>query len=177
MNQLLAYQIGGLFLLAAMLIFGSAHGLIPRGLRNAGAPICVGVALLGFLIWHFWPDLYASARSIGALAPSLTTSRPAPAVPASAALPKRSPAHASPAKQPETKWKTIIVNDSVPVATESVSTPIAGPAESASTTPAAESSGSASHDGSAKRAMKSIGHFLHIGRKKKAANGSASQEQ
>jgi hypothetical protein len=178
MNQLLAYQIGGVFLLAAMLMFGSAHGLIPRGLTNAGVPICVGAALLGFLIWHFWPELYANARSIGTLAPSLTTSRPAPAAPAPAARPKRSPApHPTVAKQPEVKWKTTIVDDSVPAAAEPVSTPIGSPAESVDTTPAAESSGSAPHDGGAKRAIKSIGHFLHIGRKKKDANGGASQDQ
>jgi hypothetical protein len=167
MNQLLAYQIGGVFLLAALLMFGSAHGLIPRSLRDAGVPACVGVALLGFLIWRFGPDLYANVRAIGALAPSLTTSRRAPAAPTPAVRPKRSAApHPSVAKQPEVKWKTIIVDDSVPAATEPVPAPIGSPAESADLTPSAESSGSAAHDGRAKRALKSVGHFLHIGRKK-----------
>jgi hypothetical protein len=172
MNQLLAYQIGGVFLLAAMLMFGSSHGLIPRSLRNAGTTMCVGVALFGFLIWHFWPDLYAKARSIGALAPSLTTSRPAPAP---ASRPKRSAApHASATKQPETKWKTIIVDDSVPAATGPVPTPSSGTGADTASKPAAESSssspGSSTNDSGAKRAIKSVGHFLHIGPKKKPAN-------
>lgn len=162
MNQLLAYQIGGVFLLAAMLMFGSAHGLIPRSLTNAGAPTCVGVALLGFLIWHFWPNLHVNAFSIGTLAPGVVTSRPAQAT-ASAARGKRSAApHPSVAKQPEVKWKTIIVGDSVAAAAEPVSTPLGRSAESADATPAAESSGSAYHDGGAKRVIKSIGHFLHV---------------
>lgn len=177
MNQLLAYQIGGLFLLAAMLMFGSAHGLIPRSLRNAGVPICVGVALLGFLIWHFWPDLYARVRSIRALAPSFTTSQPAPAAARPAARPTRSAApHPRAAKQPEAKWKTIIVDDSVPAATEPVPTPPATPAQSTDTTPSAESSSGAPHDNGTKRAIKSIGHFLHIGPKRKTENGGVSQE-
>jgi hypothetical protein len=160
-----------------MLMFGSAHGLIPRGLRNAGAPICVGVALLGFLIWHFWPDLYANARSIRALAPNFVTSRPAPAAATPAARPARSSApHSRAAKLPEAKWKTIIVDDSVPALTEPVPAPLATPAQSADTTPSAESSGSAPHHNGAKRAIKSIGHFLHIGPRKKTENGGISQE-
>src|ERR1700677_2901799 len=59
----IAFEMGAVFLLAGLLMFASAHGFIPRSLRNIGAPILVGVALVGFLIWRFGTDLYANARS------------------------------------------------------------------------------------------------------------------
>jgi len=80
----IAFEMAAVFLLAALLMFGSAHSLIPRSLGNAGGPVVVGALLLAFLIWRFWPDLYATARSNAApwlAAPSPAATAPAPAQP------------------------------------------------------------------------------------------------
>jgi hypothetical protein len=193
-----AYEIGAVFLLAALLMLGTVSGFVPRILRTGAAPIFFGVALLGFVVYRFGPDLYAGWLSIGAVAPSLASSRPALAGPVPAPEPTRSAApHAHAAKQPEAHWKTIIIDDSVPAATEPPPPPgrliedaDAKPAvqssaltEHADTTPAAKSSaltgdtGNAAaesccnspYDSGIRRAVKSIGHFLHIGRKKEQA--------
>jgi hypothetical protein len=182
-NSTLAYEIGAVFLFAAMLMFGSAHGFIPRSLRNIGAPVIVGVALVGFLIWRFGPDLYANARSTAApwfATPEPATSAPArseaPPTPAATTGPVKSTAekaHAS--KQPYPAANGIVIRDVIPVPAEPARPIEAAPpiAETQSTgkvaeaAPVADSTGSSPYDSGAKRAVKSIGHFLHIGGKKK----------
>jgi hypothetical protein len=49
------------FLLTCLLVFGSAHGFLPRSLGKIGAPILVVGALIGFLIWRFGPDMPSDA--------------------------------------------------------------------------------------------------------------------
>jgi hypothetical protein len=170
---------GAVFLLAAMLMFGSAHGLIPRSLRNAGAPILVGVALVGFLIWRFGPDLYTAARSNAA--PWFATAEPAPVGPAPSG---KAPA-ARAAKSAAPSVKGIVIREVVSAPTEPArpaealiaAKPIAEkpiaekPIEVADAKPAApeSSSGSSPYDSGVKRAVKSVGHFLHIGGEKKPA--------
>jgi len=192
-----AYEIGAVFLLAALLMYGTVSGLIPRAFRaGKPAPIFFGIALLGFAIYRFGPDLYAGWLSIGAVAPSLTSSRPTPAEATPAPHPVRPAASkANAQRQPNSGWKTIVLNDSVPAPTEpappvgkAIEDTDAKPAaesptltERADTTPAAESSAltgqtgrkaagesccNSPYDSGAKRAIKSIGHFLHIGQRK-----------
>jgi hypothetical protein len=182
-NSTLAYEIGAVFLFAAMLMFGSAHGFIPRSLRNIGAPIIIGVALVGFVIWRFGPDLYANARSTAA--PWFATPEPATPAPASSeALPtptaatdpvKSATAKAHVANQAHPAANGIVIRDVVPVPAEPARPIIAAPpiAETpaagkvAEAAPEADATGSSPYDSGAKRAVKSIGHFLHIGGKKK----------
>ena len=192
-----AYEIGAVFLLAALLMYGTVSGLIPRTLRaGKPAPIFFGIALLGFAIYRYGPDLYAGWLSIGAVAPSLTSSRPTPAQPTPAPRPvKSSASKANTQRQPNSDWKAIVLNDSVPAETASpVGKPIedadakpamesSAPTERADTTPAAASSAltgetgrtaaesccNSPYDSGAKRAIKSIGHFLHIGPRKEQA--------
>ncbi len=154
MNSI-AYEMGAVFLLAAMLMFGSAHGFIPRSLRNTGAPILIGVALLGFLIWRFGPDLYANARSN--VAPWLTTSQPPRADPASAPAPSPAP---HPAKPSAPRVEGIVIREVVSPPAE------AAPALVEASKPVDTLAQEPHNDRGVKRAVKSVGHFLHIGRHK-----------
>jgi hypothetical protein len=167
----IAYELGAVFLLAAMLIFGSAHGFIPRSLRNAGVPVIVGVALLGFLIWRFGPEMWSTARSNAA--PWLATSPASPAeeVPSPPPLP---------AKPPVPSLKGVAIRDVRPpeiprlpeipavpeVPRRIVVAPAEKPAEDADEKAVPEVSSSAPKDHGVKKAVKSVGRFLHIGGKK-----------
>jgi hypothetical protein len=183
MNSI-AYEMGAVFLLAAMLMFGSAHGFIPRSLRNAGAPIVVGVLLVGFLTWRFGPDLWENARSNAS--PWFATSQPAPAEPSPSQPASSQPAPAGkapaprPAKSVAPSVTGIVIREVVPSPIELSPTEpappviVAGPItdkpiEVADAKPAPESSGSSPYDSGVKRAVKSVGRFLHIGGKKAPA--------
>jgi hypothetical protein len=165
----IAYELGAVFLLAAMLIFGSVHGFIPRSLRNAGVPVIVCVALFGFLIWRFGPDLWANARLNAA--PWLANSSASPASPA-VEVPAPPPL---PAKPPVPSVKGIVIRDvltppEIPPVPEVprriVVAPFEKPAEDADEKAAAEVAGSSPKDHGVKKAVKSVGRFLHIGGKK-----------
>jgi len=193
-----AYEIGAVFLLAALLMYGTVSGLVPRALKaGKPGPIVLGVALLGFVIYRYGPDLYAGWLSIGSVAPSLTSSRPTPAEPTPAPRPVKSAAsRANTQRQSNSSWKAIVLNDSVPAEPAPlVGKPIedvdakpalesSAPTEHADTTPAAASYSATGdtgrkaaeksccnspYDSGAKRAIKSIGHFLHIGPRKEQA--------
>lgn len=165
----IAYEIGAVFLLAALLMYGTLGGFIPRHLKGGAAfAVLAGIAALGFVVYHFAPDLYALWRPSYAGSPSLTTSRPAPvAVKPVPRRAKSSPPVARAKKEPDANWKTTIVDGSVPAAAEPAVTPVPKAAEDVQTkpddTPKYESS---PYDSRTKRAIKSIGHFLHIERKK-----------
>jgi hypothetical protein len=176
MNSI-AFELGAVFLLAGMLMFGSAHGFIPRSLRNIGAPILIGVALVGFLIWRFGPDLYATARSNAA--PWFATSEFATSEPVQA---EEAPA-THPAKPVTPDAKAIVIREVVSpaeaapppargVTEKSAEKPIAQepiaakPVDEAAQKPTPESSANSPYDSGVKRAVKSVGRFLHIGGKK-----------
>jgi hypothetical protein len=172
----IAFEMGAVFLLAGMLMFGSAHGLIPRSVRNIGAPILVCIALFGFLMWRFGADLMANARANAA--PWFATSassQPAPAQPAPA-----SPSHAAKVAPPAVKG--IVIREVVSAPAEpgpAAVQPVAAkaipdmptpkiPIEEADAKPAPQSSGNSPYDSGVKRAVTSVGHFLHIGGKKQS---------
>jgi hypothetical protein len=174
MISTLAYEIGAVFLLAALLMYGTANGLVPRSLRvGKTLPIVLAAGTLAFAIYRFGPDLYEDWRSASAVAPGATAARLAPGrTPASGPTkPGAPPARAT--KQANTNWKTIII-ESVPAAADPVATPIGKPAENAARTnatatgaqPASKASESSPYDSGATRAIKSVGHFLHLGRNK-----------
>lgn len=127
-------------------MYGTVSGLIPRALRvGKPAPIVLGVALLGFAIYRYGPDLYAGWLSIGAVGPSLTSSRPTPAEPTPAPRPVKSAASkASTQRQPNSSWKAIVLNNSVPAMAEPA--PLVGKSiEDADAKSAAESSAPTEH--------------------------------
>lgn len=139
--------------------------------------------------------LVAKIEPDGAVGPTLDVPRPSPGglTPAPRPL-KPAAATAEPQKQPDSNWKTVELNDLVSAPIGSAS-PAGRPGkdadaktvaassvltEQADTTPAGkapgvtrdagpkaavESSGSSPYDSGVKRAVKSVGHFLHIGRK------------
>src|SRR6266516_2211895 len=79
MTPELAFGIGAIFLLVALLMFGTMSGFISRIFRaGKPAPVFVGSALLLLAGYRFWPDVYAGWRSIASAAPALPTSRHPP---------------------------------------------------------------------------------------------------
>lgn len=174
MISTLAYEIGAVFLLAALLMYGTANGLVPRSLRVGKTfPILLAAGALVFAIYRFGLDLYADWRSASPVEPGATAARPAPAGRTPAPGPAKSgapPARAT--KQPDANRKTIII-ESVPAPADPLATPSGKPAENAAeaktaadTKPAPKSSDSSPYDSGVKRAIKSVGRFLHVERKK-----------
>jgi hypothetical protein len=170
-----AYEIGAIFLLVALLMYGTLSGFIPRSF-HAGkpAPIILGVLLLGYALYRFGPDLSSGWRSI-ANPPNSASPHPTPAA-ATPATP--GPSHAK-AMRSATHRQTA-ANDSVPIL--SGPAPLANPAEApgayqtqpakplvaanGAPAPSGEPTSGSPYDSGVKRAIKSVGHFLHIGRKR-----------
>lgn len=174
-----AYEIGAVFLLAALLMFGTMSGFIPRSFRaGKPAPIVLGVLMLGYALYRFGPDLSAGWRSIVANSPNIASPHPTPAA-STLATPAPATPHAR-ATHPATHRQTTAIDGSVP--TLSGSAPVANPAEApgADATPLAkplfaangapapsgEPPGGSPYDSGIKRVFKSVGHVLHIGRRK-----------
>lgn len=177
MISTLAYEIGAVFLLAALLMYGTANGFVPRFLRVGKTfPVLLAAGTLAFAVYRFGPDVYADWLSTAAVAPRLTPSQPTPAAPASAPPPRKSGAHQARAtQQPEANSKTLVIVESVPAAADPAATPAEKPAENAANTKtaaatdtkaAAKSSDSSPYDSGVTHAIKSVGRFLHIGHKK-----------
>lgn len=189
MNSI-AYDIGGVFLLAAIaMIYGRVRGLLPRGLRTGAIPAVIGIGVLGLAAYQFWPNLSAALWSLGGAG----NNRPASGSSSTSATPgAKSAAHAAiPEKPAATHWKTIIVDDSVPqppepaavTATPAEPEPVRGaapahaddgtspatfssPASKASArdSSAGNPSESSPYDSKTKRGIKAIGRFLHRSR-------------
>lgn len=179
-----AYEIGGIFLLGALFMYGTLSGLIPRSFR-AGRPasIVLGVLLLGYALYRFGPDLSAGLRSVAGDPSSATSPRPTPAV-VVLRPDKPAPPRTKATRQPAPQWKTTIVDDSVPQASEPApevvvsppasrggpenadaipsAKPFVGAAESP--VPTAESPDGSAYDSGVKRAIESVGHFVNFGR-------------
>jgi hypothetical protein len=190
--SVLAYQVGGVFLLAALVMYGTlVRGFIPDVFRNAKpVAIAFGLVVLALAVYQWYPGAYSRASS------ALTFDSAAPrtsALPASvesaaepAYVPKRitKPARRAarveipkppvvapvPATSPPPETEPAVAEASPPetplVAAAEVSPP--APAATAPPPPAPDPSvpESANRENPAKRVVKSIGHFLHIGRKK-----------
>jgi hypothetical protein len=166
MNSQLAYEIGAVFLLAALLMFGSMPGLSRRFKLGGGTTVALGVALVAFGLYHYWDQILAlaapsdSAGRVSAPTASASTSAPA----------KGTPAKHRSTRAPEPIEKTIVVEE-VPAERTIV------PALVQDKTPAAEKpeTQSAPHpcekspyENKARRALKSVGCGRHIIRKKDA---------
>jgi hypothetical protein len=167
MNSQLAYEIGAVFLLAALLMFGSMQGLSGRFKLGGGTMVALGLALVAFGLYHYWDQILAlaapsdSAARVSAPAASASTSAPA----------KGAPAKHRPTRTPEPIEKTIVVEE---VPTERA---VAPPSKTEDKTPAAEKPEmqyapdpceKSPYESKARRAWKSMGCGLHIIRKKDA---------
>jgi hypothetical protein len=186
-----AFEMGAVFLLAGMLMFGSAHGFIPRSLRNIGAPILVVGALIGFLIWRFGADMSVNAReTIRSISAPGSTSRGATPeassgeTAASGKATTPDPERRAIPKQKYPSSNVIVIRDAGPTETAgpapstapAASEPAVQQAAEPQTKPAAKSSDSpvsspvsSPYDSGAKRAVRSVGRFLHIGEKKQTS--------
>lgn len=177
MTSLLAYQIGGIFLLCAMLMWGTMGGFMPRALRvGKPASLFILCALLAFALYRFGPDMLAMLPSATSLAPDVTPSRPAGAQTA-VPPPQRRISSPSPQREPAAKWKAPVISPSEPVAVSSPPAQTVAP-ERAEPAPAVippsqpepqkwDSSDSSPYDSKTKRAIKAAGRFLHITKRKK----------
>jgi hypothetical protein len=160
----IAYELGAVFLLAGMLMFGTAHGFIPRSLRNIGAPILIVGALIVFLVWQFGADMSSNIHSkIRSISGSGSTSSDTPEVSSgeTAAGGKATTANHAVPKQKYPSSNGIVIRDASPTETQripSASTPVA---EQGTHEPQAkqvptstDSPGSSPYDSGVKRAFK-----------------------
>ncbi len=150
-----AYQIGGVFLLMALFMYGtSVSGFFPK-LGRHGKTVGIVIAVIGLaaLVVHYAPEWMEQARTawIGTPEP-----KPAPAV---AAKPSPKPrariakaAVPVPAAAPEPEPKMIIVPEDLPEPKPVIETPVE---------PAGASNTDA-YDSKLKHAAKSVGRFLHV---------------
>jgi hypothetical protein len=167
MNSQLAYEIGAVFLLAALLMFGSVQGFMGRFRLGGGAMVALGAAVVVFGLYHYWDQILALAAPTDSAAHVS-----APAAPASAPAPvKRTPARRGSTRAPEPTEKIIVVEEVpaeriiVPAAPEKSPTAEKPEIETRSVPDPCEKS---PYESKARRAMKSMGCGLHIIRKKNA---------
>jgi hypothetical protein len=158
--NLIAYQIGGVFLLAGLFIFGTmVKGIVPEAFR-AGKPLGILVLLgaLGLGIYHYRLDLEAGWSSLfeSAPAPASAAAAAAPNVPGKPAPRMRPAAAAAPAPVPQPK--IIIVEEAPAAETTTALVPAPAPEVASSDAPADAPKGNR-----LKRGVKSVGHFLHLG--------------
>lgn len=190
----LAYEIGGTLLLAALVMYGTlVSGFIPETLRTAKAfGIALVLLLSGLVAYQWFPEVTFALPSISV--PAAFTADPAPPTPAPQTdptplppVPHRIPTRAHPVAQPTVQERPRILGldqaDSAPVEPRVADNRHADPPGPAADTtlqvapvtrdsPAVQVVPSVQNPPSpaenpAKRVVKSIGSFLHIGRKKK----------
>ncbi|MBZ5677123.1 MAG: hypothetical protein LAP61_23000 [Acidobacteriia bacterium] len=188
MMTTVGYEIGAVFLLAALLMYGTRSGFSLPGLQAGKLiPIVLGVMVLVFGVHHLGPELAAGWRSMLMSPTSRESPRPAqviePVAPPHTSVvdtvpapPSRSPAKAT--RQSTPQWKTVVVDESLPSPTERAQPsadsfpPASPPATEQAPTPqpekplSVESPDPSPHDHGVKRAFKRAGHFLHITREK-----------
>ena len=161
MTQSLAYEIGAVFLLAALLIGGSSSRFLPRLRLGAGSLAAAGIAISIFAIFHYGPELWS------AFVPPM----PAPSSVAAPAAPAKSPAPMKQARAAsEPHWKTIVVEgvpaaESEPVAVQPVAVkadPRHDDLASAAVNAASDPCEKSQYDAKAKRWLKSAGCAMHL---------------
>jgi hypothetical protein len=179
MDQTLAYQIGAMFLLAALFMAGSrAKSLLGwqtlRALRMIA--LITGGALFAYIGYQKWPDIYAMARSaVVGPEPPAAASTASEAAPSGATAPagevhRRAKAPATSTgpqyilyTAPETPAPSPLPASAAPAVAVSPAAVIpATPAE----VPAAGGAIAPESGNRGKRVIKSVGRFLHIGGKK-----------
>jgi hypothetical protein len=164
MNSQLAYEIGAVFLLAALLMFGSVRGFSGRFRLGGGTMVALGVALVAFGVYHYWDQILAFAAPDDSAA---HVSAPASAPQANSA-PAKHRSNRAPESGPIGKIapesgpiERIIVIEEVP--SGRVMVPAA-----ADKVEAPDPCEKSPYESKARRALKSVGCGLHIIRKKDA---------
>jgi hypothetical protein len=175
MNSQLAYEIGAVFLLAALLMFGTAQGFTGRFRLGSGAMVVLAVATAAFGVYHYWDQILALVAPTDAAAHVS-----APVTPASTSPPAESAAakhHSIRTPESAPTEKIIVVEEvlgervnippasNVPHSKVEDRTPEADKPEAQSAPDPCEKS---PYEGKARRALKSMGCGLHIIRRKDA---------
>ena len=146
----ISFEVGALLLLAAMLMYGTVTGFVPRMFRRGtAAPMFVAVAVAGFVVYRFGPDISSYA---GSLLPRPANAAAVVTQPAKQEAPRKKPAVQN--------WRRTDVDAAPPVIVEPDPAP-SDPAKGADA-----SSDDSPYDSGIKRAAKHVGRFLHIGKKK-----------
>jgi hypothetical protein len=145
-----AYQIGGVFLLMALFMYGtSVSGFFPK-LSGHGKTVALVIALVALVVlgMRYWPQMVEQARTAWIGAPE---AKPVAATPAAvtAAKPKASRA---PKTAVVSQPKIVIPLDDSP----QIERVIVEPA------PADGPTGTNPYDSKLKHAAKSVGRFLHV---------------
>jgi hypothetical protein len=183
MTDTLAYQIGAVFFLAALcMAWTLTRDLFPRGvLKTVKLSMLVAAALLvGFVVYRRLPDI----SSVFDFASSRSTETPAQGAPASAVTIKQSDAQppatkirkaqiirqAAPALDAAPEPQETIPAADPPSAVSQPQTDASSPPSSIGETSASVQSWRATpvqeSGNRVQRAIKSVGHFLHIGHEK-----------
>jgi hypothetical protein len=160
MISTIALEIGGTFLLAALLMYGTMTGLLPRvfhARKPAGVVLVVLLAAVAF--YYFGPDLSPAWRA--AIAPAAP--RP-PAVPKFPARSAESPKPRASASRPAPRAEITILEDPPAPAPEIEPAPEAAAADASrsAATAAAPLSNDSPYDSGIKRGIKRVGRLLHI---------------
>jgi hypothetical protein len=182
MTDTLAYQIGAVFFLAVLFMAGTlTRGLIPRGIfKNVKLTMFItGALLVGLLVYRGLPDMSGVMSGILDWGPATAQSPPPaePAKPEKGAVTMRNKPSAPAARVRETapapRMAPALQTTPQPVTLHPVvELPPPAPAPlQAAPEPAYSSSDSysaATRDSGNRvtRAIKSVGHFLHIGHQK-----------
>ena len=156
MSQLLAYQVGGVFLLCALLMFGTVNGFGGR-LRIGTSPLLAIVgALLLFLLYDYRADIETMWPSFNT--PEQVAEPVIQQAPAAAVVHTKS--HSAKPHQPE-PWRGVVTEvepEPAPVVTAPAVEPPAAPDPTNYLGPHENSP----YDSKTKRAVRSVGRFLHI---------------
>lgn len=172
MDSTLAYEIGAVFLFAAMVMFGTWTGLTKKlfGLFGTKSIIALLAAGLCFVFYQYSSQILA-ALPLGSSESSRESAVPAsaravPASPAvsttSAASAMRSSRTAASSAKPVEHWKTVVVEESTPAPQ------VAPPPAPIQETPAAvepakvDPCDKSQYQGKLKRWMKSAGCAIHV---------------
>jgi len=165
-NQQLAYEIGAVFLLAAMLMWGSSARFFPNFRLGPGTLAAAGIALSVFAVFRYGGEVWSS------FAPSASAAAPATA----ASVPARisTPLPVKPAAPPP-HWKTVVVDqaladrEAIPVAAAAAPAPAPEPkplaapvASQLSEAPPAGPCETSPYQSKIKRALKAAGCATHI---------------
>lgn len=151
--QLFSYQIAGIFLLAALLMYGTIGGFAPRLLRDSRTLLMVaGAILVVFGLWKLSPQLSFDFLKSDSPVPAVSAPRPAATVP----TPRRL------APKPESHRARVVVIQEVP--RDPLPRPTDEPAESSGAIDVQrqERSGPDPYESGVKRGAKAVGRFLHV---------------
>jgi hypothetical protein len=145
-----AYQIGGVFLLMALFMYGtSVSGFFPK-LSGHGKTVAlvIGVVALVVLGIRYWPQMVEQARAAWIGTPEAKPAAPAPAT----AIAAKAKASRAPKSAVASQPKIVIPPDDSPQIERVIVEPAtaAGPAEANP------------YDSKLKHAAKSVGRFLHV---------------